>query len=432
MRKGMILSMKSLKSMIALALLPALTACSPILEYELSGSRTTAELFTAPPGQTVTAASADRYPSPRFRTSEEILGTLAEFDGGGSIFLIATMTDDPDNPVFPQTDRISRNAAIERLNAIQDKYNLKIAESPTSPGALAAELKENIEVDGYTVDLILMPADNCSPLLDEKLILDPSRIAFFDPQADYLDQAVAKKYSDLAVWGDALLCPEDRLCVFYNAKLAESLSVGSLYPTVAAGKWTLDELIRLAGLGGVCGNPSPEYLVGGIYGQPGDKIAALPDELRESAQASLEALSKVYRVPDSGSSGADADSGAGADANADSGGKTALDAFIAGQSLLYVGKLSDCAKLSGMADAWSLLPLPSARAGESAPLLHEEGQREYIFLIPRFPYSPERSVQIIQALCSLCDGAKQAVYEGYLPYLRLNEARILLETVLKG
>lgn len=402
--------MKSLKSMIALGLLPALTACSPVLRYEITGSRTTAEPFTAPAGKAVTAVMADRYPEPRFQTFGEALDGLAEFDGGGSIFLIATMTDDPDNPVFPQTGRASQSAAIERLNAIQERYNIQIAQSPTSPGKLAADLAENIEVDGYTADLILMPADNCSPLLDGDLLMDPARIAFFDPQAGYLDSEIAGRYSKYAVWGDALLCPEDRLCVFYNTELSESLSVGSLYPAVEAGEWTLEKFTDMAALGGARGSQSAEYLISGIYGQPG-KISGLPDDVRESAKARLTALKKGYSKEDGGD---------------------ALNAFVGGKTLFYVGKLSDCEKLGEMAAKWSVLPLPSAEAGDPAPVLHEENQREYIFLIPRFPYSPERSVQIIEALCSLSGGTKQAVYESCLPYLRLNEARILLGAVLEG
>ncbi len=411
----MILTMKALKTVAWLTLLPVLAACSPVIDYNLDGSRPSAP-GTLPPAVSskVTAVTADPLPSPTFRTPEQSLEGLAEFDGGGSIFLIATLEGDQTNPIFPTEDRIGRNAAIERLNAVKTKYNLQIADNPTTVEKLVADLEENIQVDGYTVDLILLPASSCSAFEGKNVLIDPSRIAFFDDGADYLSSDYASIYGSYAIFGDALFYPEDRLCVYYNYKLAESLGIGSLYNTATEGRWTWDLLTEYASQGGLATDLSLDYLVsitsGLSYGDLFDSeknLKELPEEYRTKVDGILTEIGDKLTDSDP------------------------LNAFLAGQSLFYVGKVSDCTKLTEMQDAWSILPVPTDSGTTDTPVLRDYRDTDYVFLIPRFPYSPERTVQVIAALCSVCDGTRKAAYESYLPYMRLNESRILLDTVLK-
>lgn len=407
--------MKALKTIAWLAVLPILASCSPVLDIGLNGSRGTAPGTTgASAAPEATAVPADTLPEPAFRTPEESLAGLAEFDGGGSIFLIATLEGDSANPVFPTDDRVGKNAAIERLNAIKEKYNLQMADNPTTVEQLIADLEENIQVDGYTVDLILLPAGLCSAFEEKNVLLDPERIAFFDADADYLDSSVASLYSSYAIFGDALYYPEDRLCVYYNYALAESLGIGSLYNTAANGLWTWDRLTGYAAQGGLATGQPMNYLVpitsGLDYSEIFDAektLKELPEEYQDKVKDVLSGIGEKFISDDP------------------------LNAFVSGQSLFYIGKVSDCANLTEMQDAWSILPLPTEAGSADAPVVRDYQAPDYVFLIPRFPYAPERSVQIIAALCSVCDGTRQAAYKNYLPYLRINEARILLDMVLK-
>lgn len=407
--------MKALKTVAWLTLLPVLAACSPVIDYELDGSRETAP-GTLPPAvsSVITAVTADPVPDPTFRTPEQSLEGLAEFDGGQSIFLIATLEGDTTNPIFPIDDRVGRNAAIERLNAVKTKYNLQIADNPTTVEALIGDLEANIQVDGYTVDLILLPAEYCSAFEGKNVLIDPSRIAFFDENADYLDSDYAAIYDDYAIFGDALFYPEDRLCVYYNYALAESLGIGSLYNAAKDGRWTWDLLAGYASRGGLATELSMDYLLPVTSGLSYSKIfdskknlKKLPEEYRTKVDGVLSEIGDKFTDSDP------------------------LNAFLAGQSLFYIGKVSDCAKLSEMRDAWSILPVPTESGTTEVPVLRDYRDRDYVFLIPRFPYSPERTIQVIAAFCSVRDGTRQAAYESYLPYMRLNESRILLDIVLK-
>lgn len=406
--------MKSAKILSLLLALPILSSCSFVTDYSVTYDRAPLSV----PAQTdkfpaVTQVPAERYPEIDVRSPEEELSALAEFDGGGSIFLIATLEDAPENPIFPGETALGAAAAAERIKAIEDKYNIQITTYPTTVEELLSELHANILVDGYTADLILIPAERTVEFDGEDVLIDPERIAFFDSDAPYLNGSLSESFGNYAIFGDALLRPENTLCVYYNLSLAQSLGIDSLYSCVESGKWTWEVFSDAAAKGGVAADLPLTYPIAMTYGldytdlfDRDKSLKELSEEYQAAVDAITETIGDKLTVEES------------------------LNAFLSGQSLFYIGTLSDALQMRQLSDPWSLLPIPAAAEEQDYLTLRDYRQSDFVFLIPKFPYSPERSVQIIAALCSVCDQSKEAVRETLYPYLRVNEARILLEWIL--
>ncbi|MGM9680138.1 MAG: hypothetical protein ACI3XR_01385 [Eubacteriales bacterium] len=394
--------------------LPILSSCSMMSAYTVTDDRAPSSF----PAQsavipTVTQTPASRYPEVTVRTPEEELSGLAEFDGGGSVFLIATLEDAPENPIFPSDTSPGASAAVQRIHAIEDKYNIRITAYPTTVEKLLSELEANIQVDGYTADLILIPAERTGEIDGEGVLIDPERIAFFDSEAPYLCASLSESFGDYAIFGDALLRPENTLCVFYNLSLAESLGIGSLYSCVESGKWTWEVFANAAAKGKAASELPLAYPIAMTHGSAYSDLFGRDKSLKELSEENqaivngvTEAIGENFISEDS------------------------LTTFLSGQSLFYIGTLSDAEKMGQLSDPWSLLPIPAAEEGQEYMTLRDYRQSDFVFLIPKFPYSPERSVQIIAALCSVCDQTRQEIREMVYPYLRVNEARILLEWIL--
>ncbi|MGM9636665.1 MAG: hypothetical protein ACI3YK_01620 [Eubacteriales bacterium] len=406
--------MKSAKTLSLILILPLLSSCAFATDYAVTDDRAPSSVPTQSAViPTVTQTPASRYPEVTVRSPEEELSALAEFDGGGSIFLIATLEDAPENPIFPGETAPGAAAAAERIKAIEDKYNIQITTYPTTVEELLSELQANILVDGYTTDLILIPAERTGELDSKNVLIDPERIAFFDSDAPYLNGSLSESFGDYAIFGDALLRPENNLCIYYNLSLAESLGIGSLYSCVESGKWTWEVFADAAAKGGVATDLPLSYPIAMTYGldypdlfERDKSLKELSEEYQAIVDAITESIGEKLTVEES------------------------LSAFLSGQSLFYIGTLSDTLQMEPLSDPWSLLPIPAAAEGQDYLTLRDYRQSDFVFLIPKFPYSPERSVQIIAALCSVCDQTKAEIREMIYPYLRVNEARILLEWIL--
>lgn len=406
--------MKYTKILSLILTLPILSSCSFVSDYTVTDDRAPLSAsLQSEKSPIVTQTPAKRYPAISVKSPEEELAGLAQFDGGGSVFLIATLEDAPENPLFPGENTLGAAAASERIHAIDQKYNIRITPYKTTVEELLSELHANILVDGYTADLILIPAERTGEFDGEDVLIDPQRIAFFDSDAPYLCSSLSESFGDYAIFGDALLRPENTLCVYYNQSLAQSLGIGSLYSCVKSGKWTWEVLADAAAKGGIASDLPLSYPIAIAYGmnysdlfERDKSLKTLSKEDQATVDAVTEKIGEKLVTQES------------------------LTSFLSGQSLFYVGPLSDSKKLGSMSDPWSLLPIPTAQEGQDYPTLRDYRQSDFVFLIPRFPYSPERSVQIIAAFCSVCDQTRQAVRESIYPYLRVNEARILLEWIL--
>ena len=114
----------------------------------------------------------------------------------------------------------------------------------------------------------------------------------------------------------------------------------------------------------------------------------------------------------------------------------ALENFISGGSLFYIGRISDAEKLSAMSDSWSFVPLPnleeSADGSVDYPTVYDCADEKWLFLVPLDAAVSERSVLVMSALCAAtCDEAKIELRGKLYEYLRTNDARIMIDKILE-
>lgn len=404
-------------AVLSVALSLTLTSCSAFMsEVSLTGD-TKAPSLTAPPytKESVTAATGSHYSPAVGLDPKTALAQFADLPGEGDIFLIATVTGDNvgKNPIWQSEERPTYSASVERINAVSEKYNLKIASYKLEYDELAPTLAENIKNYAYTADLLVVPAALAEELVKEDLVLNLSQTAFFDKTAYYFDRGITELYNKgdcYSVYGDALLDPESMLCVYYNTQMVTA----DIKSAVNSGKWTLDMLSTLSAQGGISSRLSLDLLVPFSCGQAYDEIFDKNGDPREADDDIAEIIYSMRESIGDKFSTADDPS-----------------AFINGECAFYIGKMSDAKKLSKMSDQWSIAPIPTDKEGSKYPTVYEPFAEKWLFLVPRDAAISERSVLVMSALCAAtCDELKISVRNEIKKYVRNNETLVMLDRVL--
>ncbi len=404
-------------------LLSQLTACSLLVrEYEVDDDKTTkivTEIYTK---ADVTAAAAEIYSAPSGKSVQTALSALADSDCEGDIFLIATVTGDNvgENPIWQAEDSLTYSSSISRIQAVADKYNLKITPYKTGYDELAPTLAENIANYSYTADLLVVPASLADTLVESELVLNLSHAPFFDKTAYFFDSSVIDYYNGgdcYAVYGDALESPESTLCVFYNRNLAAKLGFDDIYSLADSGKWTFERLMTMSGEGGLSCEISMSYILQSLCGEEYSDIFDKSGKIAKADGRAAEMLDTVNSLGEKFTE------------------EGALEKFISGGSLFYIGRITDAAELSAMTDGWSFVPLPNlTESGDSPsdyPTVHDYADEKWLFLVPLDAAVSERSVLVMSALCAAtCDEAKIELRGKLYEYLRTNDARIMIDKIL--
>lgn len=401
------------------AIICTLTSCSLFMsEISITGD-TTASVPTAAPytKESVTSVSGEHYIPATGLDPKTALAQLADADGEGDIFLIATVTGENvgENPIWQSENKLTYSSSVERINNVAEKYNLKIASYKLAYDELSPTLAENIKNYAYTADLLVVPASLAESLIEDDLVLNLSQTAFFDKTAYYFDSDVIDLYNDgdvYSVCGDAMDDPASMLCVYYNTE-----KLGELTDTVNGGDWTLDRLTTLGAEQGVSSVCSLEYLIPSILGVPYNELFDKDGDLKKQKGSVAEVVKSVEStLGDKFSLAGDATS------------------FISGESAFFIGTMSDAASLSKMSDRWSIAPLPTAEKSEnepSYPTVYAPSGEKWLFLVPREAAISERSVLVMSGLCAAtCDEAKLEVRTEVAKYLRSNDAKVMLDLVL--
>lgn len=396
-----------------------LTSCSLFMsELSITGD-TTASVLTAAPytKESVTSVSGEHYIPATGIDPKTALAQLADADGEGDIFLIATVTGEGvgENPIWQSEGRLTYNSSVERINNVAEKYDLKIASYKLAYDELAPTLAENIKNYAYTADLLVVPASLAEDLIEDGLVLNLSQTAFFDKTAYYFDGEVIDLYNDgdvFCVCGDAMDDPASMLCVYYNSE-----KVGQLTDTVNDGEWTLERLVTLGAEYGVSSVCSLEYLIPSILGVPYGDLFDKDGDLKKQKGDVAERIESVKSaLGDKFAHGGD------------------LSSFISGECVFYIGCMSDAASLSKMSDRWSIAPLPAAEKAEnepSYPTVYAQNGEKWLFLVPEQAAISERSVLVMSGLCAAtCDEAKIEIRTEVTKYLRSNDAKVMLDLVL--
>lgn len=407
----------------ALALTTALTSCSAFVrDIRISGDTApTSAPSAAVTKVPVSSAEVTYYTPAAGLDPKTALDQLADTDCEGDIFLIATVTSDSigKNPIWQTEDMTTYASAAARISAVSDKYTLKIAPFTLDYDKLVPTLAENIKNYAYTADLLVVPASLAETLISEKLVLNLSKTAFFDRTAYYFDSSVTDFYNGddcYAVYGDALCPPEATLCVYYNKKLAASAGADDLFSLCKNGRWELDSLVSLAEKGSLATDIPLPYLIQSIYGRTYSEIFAKDGSLLKPDKETAAIIDSI-----TGRLGEKLIT------------ENAKEAFKEGGSLFYIGRIDEAAELAETCDAWSLLPIPLAAADEKAvyPTVYDNREEKWLFLVPKDAAISERSVQVMSALCAAtCDEAKIDLRKSLYGYMRTNDARIMLDSVL--
>ncbi len=264
---------------------------------------------------------------------------------------------------FSEDDTDSYSIALyERFRMVEEALGCKLNGSATTLDEMKADLRAAVKSDKYYADLLLLTGEDMTVLAKEGLLLSLYSLPFFDLDLEYFHPATIELAAGNDAYGvvsGATIDPDTIPCVFYNVKKVN----GSPEELVRSGDWTWNEMMSLAGGGGI------SFTVDGEESPDEDDGIERAGELAAAA-AGLRFVSnergKTPKVtlPDEIMSAVDVCralfEGGGARAAA------GVSGFASGEGAFCVGKLGNMESLAESDVVWGVLPIPKVTGDEES------------------------------------------------------------------
>jgi len=215
-----------------LALCFLLSSCNILtLEYKVTGD-TTHKLSDGAP---TTSYSELQSPTPVTlpsldpqNSADRYLSTLPSMDfekkyfgenlsGATAYFSIATATY---APVFESADEISGSSVAKALNALEEKYNIDIVNTPYTADEFDAKIKESELSGRYFADLLSLPQDLAKTYATAEYCEAIGTLPYIDQNAPYFVNEVFRYGGDFgkyAVLGESSYLTKDLSCLYFDA-----------------------------------------------------------------------------------------------------------------------------------------------------------------------------------------------------------------------
>ena len=324
-------------------------AASSTFEDNYAGA-TTGKIpaLTTPAYYTPPLPSQDKVHTPAYQ-----LQLLADRDFKEQVFLII-QEEGMESAIFPDSDDFTDAYADRRHRLIQEKYNVELACIKMSRAQIVSALTEAKSQNSYFCDLLIVTPSLLTELQGKGLLYALETLPFFQINSicirDDATEEINSRWNGIyGIWGDALRQPSQAYSVYYNRALAEELDCPNLYKLVQDGQWDLQMFAYFANLGKFAfdGNiPTLLYGIAGLQSTSEEGKSLLEDADYLSLIDQLSAL------------------------NISTAETSSKEAFLAGKSLFYIGKLGELSALASNDLQTGLLPLPKYDlSAESYPYL---------------------------------------------------------------
>lgn len=422
-------------ALLTAALLTQLSSCSVIkINYEKFGfGRETATADASAnaterprdPGEVTEFVPPDEYEYTGKETAERLLSEV-DYDFEGKSVIIRSTYEYGIKRIMSFTEEdtdVYSVARYERCRMIEEKLGCKLSYAVTTPDEMKVNLRAAVRDEKYYADLLALPAEDMTSLAKSGLLLNLYSLPFFELDEEYFHAAT----SDLAAGSDAYgvmswatLDPDEIPCVFYDTKRVASDPTSA----VKAGQWTWDDMLALAGVGGIVvaegkdGNADAERLAELAAAGAGLRFVSnergeaptvmLPDGAAAAAEACRRLLTSGVTIPSEGNT-----------------------EFAAGNAALYIGDLGDMASLANADVDWGVLPIPNMTSGKAtySALMPETS----LFLcVPANIADPEGTSALLRAFAAASYEYIADAYEEYSMYrsIRIESAVDMIDIIL--
>ncbi len=229
--------------------LPGLMMALAVLASSCGGASETMEETTAASGsETAQTAVSETLRAP----------DLPEIDLGGREITIMTHgwgAYEPLNITDITAEELTGSsmddAVFNRMTAVNEKFNCKlvVADYPKHTEGVTA-LNNSIAAGDDAYQAALVRSFNFNSLLTSGGLTDLETVPNMDLDAPWYDKGAREALgllnrcygtvSDLSMQNYYVI-----FCTYFNKQLMADYKLGSIYDTIRAGKWTLDEMLRL-------------------------------------------------------------------------------------------------------------------------------------------------------------------------------------------
>ncbi|MHC1695781.1 MAG: extracellular solute-binding protein [Eubacteriales bacterium] len=233
-----------LAALLLLSLLVSLVSCA--------GTADTVSTTAAGQGDTTAAQSAteDIAPDlPSYDFGGEELRFLVKEEGGVGRWTSIEIYSEEEN------GEVINDAVYKRNSIIEDKYNVKIAQTYTSAGSMNTfgmykEISKLVLAGDTTYDIVMPTLEDCAMLGRDGLLLDMNTLNT-DLSKPWWNQMIASTTSiggkTFYATGDiSVLAMQATYIMLFNKDNITDLALESPYDIVRRGEWTIDKLLEMS------------------------------------------------------------------------------------------------------------------------------------------------------------------------------------------
>lgn len=371
---------------------------------------------TAKPAGSVPALTTPSYYKPDTPdkdgtyTPEYQLKLLADRDFQGGIFLVI-QEEGLENAIFPSADELTEIYADRRNRLISEKYNVELACISKTAEEILTELSKAATTGDYYADLLVVSPTLLKQLKEKNLLQVLDNIPFFEVESACISQDAITEINSgwsgtYGIWGDALRQPTKGYAVYFDLEQAKAMGCLNFYSKVVSGSFDLQTLLDAATEGMLVYDGSSAdllFALAGINSATEEGKALLESEEHAALLAKFE---ECRYIPEEG---------------------TALDAFLAGKTLFYIGQLSAFSSFSQNEQKVGILPLPKYSSNDKDyPHLVDQSVLP-VLACPVNMNSLEGSGIMLSALnAASCNEIEEIFLQSAEPHVRDNGSALML------
>ncbi len=343
-------------------------------------------------------------------TPEYQLQLLADRDFKDAVFLVIR-EEGLENAVFPDSDDLIQVYADRRNRLISEKYNVQLASIAMSADEIIEKLTRAKAYNDYFADLLIVSPSLLVTLQSKGLLQAMDSLPFFEAESACIRADATVEINSgwkgiYGIWGDALRQPAGSYAVYYNLDQAQEMGSPNFYGSVLAGSWDFATLLASAEEGKLVFDGSAADLLFSASGltslsEEGMALAEDPEYI-----GLLTDFEACRYLPE---------------------GESAKEAFLAGKTLFYIGKLGDLSELSAADVRVGLLPLPKYdKTDADYPYLADQSQLP-IFACPVNVTNESGTAIMIAALnAASCDEVEEIFLQSAETHVRDNGSTLML------
>ena len=321
-------------------------------------------------------------------TEANIAPVLPEKDyGGGTVQFLVKLEGSEGSPlqwtamdifVEEMTGEPINDARFERNRIIEEKYNIKIAQSYMNMGGQGGGTMYNgigtlVMAGDSTYDVVMPTLEDSAKLSSAKYLVDWNTLDYINPESSWWAQFV----NDSVTMNNKIYFSTGNICLssmeasyamIFHKGIAEDLSLENPYKLVLDGKWTIDKVIEMSRIfaadidaDGVIGEKDHVGVhvlfntAQALYASSGQKIVTSDDDgfiLTVGSERSLQVYEKILELySDNGTWGY-------VGGNIDNG----RAMMIGGTTLFLLGTMRNVQHMRNMDADFGILPFPKVDA----------------------------------------------------------------------